>query len=116
MVRIPRLLERFSDREEVGLDVAIERYWPHLPREPLLELFQLIRMEYDLPAGLLRPEDSIQLLAAPFSVRNPLKWIFEEAAIEDATSELYYRLGKRTSGVIGIQTLGDLAARWCHAS
>ena len=116
--RIPRILERLSDRPDLGRTEAIRQFWSHYPPGPLNELFDLIETELGFSIGLLRPEDSLDQILAPFSVRNPLTWIFEEAALEDGTSEINYQLKRREQGSPQpnrIRTVEQLVSRWCHA-
>jgi hypothetical protein len=115
------LRSRFGDREDIGKDGFYDRYYSAttLPREALLELLELIEVEYDLSPGLLRPNDKLSKLLDPIPTRNPWRWLVYQARVEDRQSELNYRLAKRMHkyGTVGvwskIETVDDLAHAWC---
>ena len=115
-----RLHARFSDREDLGRQGVVARYWGNLPARPLQELFDLIETEFSLSAGLLRPDDPISKLMAPFAIQNPLTWLWAEAALEDAGSELNYCFAKRMKAfgvrreVVSVDSIGDLVELWCN--
>lgn len=113
-----RLLERFSDRSDIGVQRARIELWNSMPSPALDELAELIQTEFGIPFGLLRPEDPIGRLVAPLPVQNLLTWIWTEAALEDATSELNYQLAKRRPDLnkdFGfIRTVEDLVRAWCE--
>src|SRR5512140_3757476 len=111
----PVLLERFKGREALDRDTATQQYWSEYPSEPLTELFDLFEQEYTLPAGILRPDDRIDVLTHPLPGRHPALWLFREAGLEDAASRLSSQLSRRAhlDDLSGIQTVGALAAAWC---
>ena len=115
-----RIRARFADREDLGRAGAVTAYWSHLPRVPLDELFDLIEAEFSLPAGLLRPEDPVARLTAPLAIENPLTWLWAEAALEDAASELDYRFRKRVKAAgmavpaVFPETIERLVDLWCN--
>ena len=115
-----RLLKRFADREDVGREHAIRDFWSHLAPAAVEELADLIEVEYAISFGLLRPNDEIGRLVAPFEIGNPLTWLWSEAALEDATSELNYRLAKRRPDLKkdfgAITTVRDLVEVWCGSA
>jgi len=114
--RIPQLASRLSDREDLPRAVAIERYWDDVARTDVDELFDLIANELGISPGLLRPDDSLDELLAPLPVRNPLKWLFREAALEDGVGELSHRLRRRNPRLGGrVRTVRELVHAWCHA-
>ena len=112
---------RFGEREDLGADELYEQYWAvtGLPKAKVLECLELIETEYQLAAGILRPEDSLDLLFDAVSTRNPLKWFLSQPAIEDRASEINHQLAKRMeeSGTLGtwrsIETVDDLIRAWC---
>lgn len=112
-------LSRFSDREDLGREGAYASFWSDMPRESVFELFDLIEFEYRLSPGVLRPDDPMSKLCEPLKFRNPLTWGFLEARLEDANSELRYRLAKRSKrfGTLGswsvIRTTDELVRAWC---
>jgi hypothetical protein len=115
------LLSRFGDREDVGKAKAYQHYWAELPEQDVMELFELLEMEYQLPPGLLRPGDNLNKLLEPVATANPLKWLLYRARTEDRTAEINYRLSKRQQRQgthqawqqAGIATVDDLVRAWC---
>ena len=117
----PRLRARLPDREALSRDAAIAEFWAAYPRGALEELADLWEQELSIPFGVLRPDDSLERLLAPFPVgglRGALSWLFAEAALEDGLSELNYRLGKRRreTSLPPIRTVADLVAAWCESA
>ena len=110
---------RFPRDEVLDRESAFQRYWNEFPKRDVFEFFDLVEVEYGIPAGLLRPEDPLALLLTPISTKNPLKWLFFQASTEDAASELNYRLGKRLAraGVQPVEkplvTIGEYVRFWC---
>ena len=86
--------------------------WDDLPGAQLEEFFEFMEVEYSLDAGLLRPEDQLELLTAPIKTKNPWRWFLVEPRIEDAASELNYEIWKRaqTAGLtdrLPLSTVGE---------
>jgi hypothetical protein len=112
---------RFADREDLGKTRVRQQYWPELPEQDVMELFDVIQLNFQLLPGLLRPDDLVDKLAAPVKTANPLKWLVCRARTEDSLSELDYHLGKRLRqhGTqkawehTKIVTVNDLARAWC---
>jgi len=46
--------------------------------------------EYRIPIGALRRDDPLEWFTAPPTTRNPVAWLFNQAAFEDRLSELRY--------------------------
>jgi hypothetical protein len=117
----PRLRARLPGREALPRDAAVAAFWAAYPRSALDELADLWEQELTIPFGLLRPDDSLEELLAPFPVgglRGALSWMSAEAALEDGVSELYYRLGQRRSEMPRTppRTAVDLVAAWCESA
>jgi hypothetical protein len=114
-------LNRFSDREDIGHEGAVKTFWSDLPRDAVLELFQLVELEYGLAGGLLRPNDPITKLADPIRGSGLRSWLFLEARLEDAYLEVGYQLGRRLDRYgtrhqwEGIETIDHLVRAWCGA-
>jgi hypothetical protein len=96
------------------------QFWPSLPWADLNALFYLIEQEFAIPAGILRPEDNLEQLFAPLSIRQPLRWFRTGPVLEDAVSELSYRLseqvrarGQRVSSRFRARTVDELVRVWC---
>ena len=75
--------------------------------------------EYGIAIGTLRPDDPLAVFTAPSGTRNPLVWLFDQAAIEDSTSELGFRLGQERirrglseHPAVVPKTVGDYVAAW----
>lgn len=79
--------------------------------------------EYGIASGTLRPDDPLAVFTAPSAIRNPLVWFFDQAAIEDSTSELGFRLtqerirrGLPRRPAVVPKTVGDYVAAWLEPS
>ncbi|SRR2546426_971021 len=116
------ILKRFADREDIGKSAVYQGYWSEMPEQAVMELFQLIEVEYKLPAGLLRPNDSLSKLLEPIKTGNPFKWLVYQLRASDRQSELNDELAKRmqehdSSGSREeIRTIDDLVRAWCGCS
>jgi hypothetical protein len=79
----------------------------------------LFEDEYNIPKGLLRPEDPLNMFLEPPVSKGFFSWLFGRAAIEDKSSELNYRL-KRQRKRIGRTpiperpptTVGEYVGAW----
>ncbi len=84
-----------------------------------MEVLSFVEVEYKIPAGLLRPNDSLKKLAEPVSTRNPLKWLVYQTRAGDRENELSLQLAKRLarSGTSAtwsrVETFDDLIRAWC---
>jgi hypothetical protein len=114
------LRKRLPRRDELSHTDLAARYWPDADLNDVLALFNLLEEELTMPAGLLRPEDDLDHLLAPFSLRKPLLWFQVEPHLEEATSEVNYQLkqrmkatGSRWSRQLRIHTLDGLVRAWC---
>jgi len=111
---------RFADREQLEPQAAYEQFWSAYHRQAVMEFFQLVETEYQLPPGLLRPDDDINKLLEPIKPAKFVKWLFDQARTEDSGAELIYQLGKReqqhgTQEVWErekIRTIDDLMRAW----
>lgn len=113
-----RLVARLGERPELGRERALDELAAGLPRDEVNELADLLELELGLPLGLLRGDDSLRELLAPFPIGNPLTWLFAEGALEDGTSEIGYqlRLRRQARGEpvdVKIETVRDLLVAWC---
>lgn len=59
------MMPRFADREALGLDEWHRRFAPQADRHALSELFEEIESSYRIAPGLLRPDDTLDLLSEP---------------------------------------------------
>lgn len=82
---------------------------PELPASELYALFLLpaeisqaefekavrvFRMEYDIVAGTLRPDDSLDIFVKQPETHGPIDWFLTQPVYEDRLSELNYHLGQ----------------------
>lgn len=115
------ILSRFGKREDFGKDGLYKRYFKsdELPREAVLECFDLIESEYGISVGILRPDDVLTKLFEPVITRNPLKWLEYQLKAGDKQSELNYQLNKRLRKhnifelVYPVITVDDFVHAWC---
>jgi hypothetical protein len=115
------MLGRFGDREDITKEGIYIHYFQALglPEQCVFECLDLLESEYDVPAGLLRPDDKLLKLVQPVQARNPWRWLFYRSREEDIQSEINYQLAKRLRrhGTLGswprIVTIGDLVKAWC---
>ena len=114
-------MKRFADREDLGQAEVYQQYWSDYPEQDVKELLELIHREYQLPPGLLRPDDHLDKLLAPVKTSNPLKWLVYRLRAEDRRSELNFQLSKRQRQhgtekawqLKAIVTMNDLMLAWC---
>jgi hypothetical protein len=120
------LLQRFHGRENLSKDELYTRYFEkaRLPKDEVLECLKLLEFEYDIPSGLLRPEDKLEKLFNPVPAKNPWRWLVYRTREGDSQTEINYELGKRMRRAGTIQswshiknfgdiTFFDLIRAWC---
>jgi len=120
------ILARFNDRKDIGKrEIYIRYFKPRgLDEDCVMECLELIETEYQIPAGVFRPEDKLEKLFEPVRTKNPLRWLIYRAHEGDSETEINYQLGKRMRRYGTIQswshvkhfgnlTLGDLIKAWC---
>lgn len=113
---------RFVDRELLSRDECYNLYFGplNLPKEEVLECLDLIEFEFEVPVGLLRPNDRLSVLFTRVPTKNPWKWLVYRMREEDSQSELNYRLSKKLRQYttfevwknIHIETIEDLLRAW----
>lgn len=114
-------LNRFADRDDIGKENLYKRYFEAagLPQKEVFECLELIEFEYEISAGLLRPEDKITKLFDRVATKNPLRWLVYRTREDDSASEVNYELTKRMHKyrTLGswpkIETIDDLVRAWC---
>jgi hypothetical protein len=114
-------LGRFAGRPDIGKEELYEHYWKQagLPKRDVFECLDLIETEYELPGGLLRPEDKLEKLFEPVATKNPWHWLVYHTRAGDRYNEINHELGKRMRrhGTLGvwkhIDTIDDLMRAWC---
>ncbi|MGH9409320.1 MAG: hypothetical protein ACRD1V_07680 [Vicinamibacterales bacterium] len=81
------------------------------------KLAELLEVEIGIPVGLLRPDDRLSEVFAPFTVGNPVTWMMAEMRLEDGLTEVRHELFKRLTGRGGpaptLETVRDLFRAWC---
>lgn len=93
-------------------------------KDKVFECLKLIEDEYQVPAGLLRPDDKLEKLFDPVVAKNPWRWLVYRTREGDSETEINYELGKRIrrSGTVQswshVEKFGDLTIRdfiraWC---
>lgn len=114
-----QIKSRFSDRENIGQSAVRLQYWSDLPEADVNTLFPLISSEFGVDAGVLRPDDSLDLLVEPVATKNPLLWLAYQTASGDKQIELSYQLNQRLrrfgteSNWPSVLTVDDLMRAWC---
>jgi len=97
---------------------CVERFWPHLDKQSVIALFDMIQLEFGISAGLLRPGDSLEKLCRPVETLNPLKWLVFQMKANDKKTELNRELGRRLNRYgtrdkwNSIATVDDLVRAW----
>ena len=109
-----RLLLRLKGRTDSGRERALAELGSGLPVPDVAELAGLLEIELGIPIGMLRGDDRLDVLFAPFPIGNLLSWPLAEAALEDGLNEINYRLKQR-----GVRrdrrprTVRELFEAWC---
>jgi hypothetical protein len=87
---------RFNDRAVLEAEELYRLFAlpPEIDVDMLTNALQIFLEEYDIPAGSLRPDDSMRCFVDPPRTKNPISWFFARASYEDRLSELSYHLGK----------------------
>lgn len=118
---IAALRARLGDREELDVDQLFARAWASrgLSRDQVREALALIEAEYGLPAGILRPEDSLEVLFQPVQTSNPWHRLQYRFWAGDKRIELDRQVSRRLAryGTEGawakIRTIDDFIRAWC---
>ncbi len=113
--------KRFEGREDLGKEGLYAQYFEplSLDKKETLACFETIELGYGIPAGIMRPEDSLSKLTKRVETQNPLKWFWwlgkNEFSDDDLIEELQIRLDKygTTNYWKRIETLEDLVSAWC---
>lgn len=115
------LIGRFEGREDLGREGLYVTYFEPmgLDRVAVLQCLDEIELGYEIPPGILRPEDSLEKLNERVSASNPIEWLLwlgrNEFSADDLQEELNIRLSKfgTTDDWERIDTFGDLIRAWC---
>lgn len=115
------LLARFADRESLNKQTFYRHYLQSqkIDQTEADELFELIEEIYQIPAGLLRPKDTIILLTG--KVEHTKWWcgIFHETTAGNNEFWLQEELDKKLKkygtekNIKRIHTINDLFLAWC---
>lgn len=116
-----KLLARFEGREDLGGEGLYEKYFKAegLDRGEVLECFSELEFNFRVPAGILRPTDSMRKLTDRVTTNNPFVWFLwlgrNEFAGDDLVDELNIRL--RKYGTFNdwkqFETVEDVVRAWC---
>src|SRR5690349_6575452 len=115
------LLARFSDREALSKDQLFQQCWEGsaLDRKEVFELFSLIEEAYEIPAGLIRPNDPIDKLTDRVPEKRWWRGPFHDVIAGDRQFWLQeeferklkkYCLSRKDSKV---DTINELVFIWC---
>lgn len=116
-----QMRSRFSDREDIGRDQVYELFFAPagLPRADVLDLLTFIEIEFDIPAGLLRPTDRLEKLTKPVKPDGVWQWqVYQvrsgdaQFAIDEALTKRLKRFGTAETWQ-KIETVADLVRAWC---
>jgi hypothetical protein len=120
------ILRRFGGRQNLSKEALYARYFEKLgcPKTEVLECFNLIEFEYQIPAGVLRPEDKLEKLFEPVTTKKPWRWLVYRTHEGDSETEINYELGKRMRRFGTVQawshiekfgdlTICELIKAWC---
>jgi len=115
------LLARFGEREVLSKNELYDRFWADrgLDRTEVIGLFDLIEEAYDVPAGILRPTDPIEMLTDRVPEKHWWRGPIHDVIAGDrqfwVQEELDHKLKHYgTSNYIRrIQTVDELVLAWC---
>jgi hypothetical protein len=118
---VEEILKRFGGREDLGKRGLYEKYFKsqNLDEKEVLECFEEIESNYNIPVGVLRPDDSLTKLTERVSTNNPFKWFWWLGRNEFSDDSLIEELGIRMKeqGVFDdwkiINTFEDYVRAWC---
>jgi hypothetical protein len=114
--------DRFADREDIGRERVYELYFEQegLPKEEVLDCFDLIETEYGYIGGLLRPNDSLDKLFEPVVTRNSFRRMTYQLMAGDRqlwfSEDLRKQMKKHGTyrqGLPIVKTIGDFVKAWC---
>ena len=115
------LRRRFADRDDIGKEAVYEQFFAAdgLLREDVMALLDMIELEFDLSAGLLRPTDSLGKLSDPVRPRNLWQWMVFQVRPGDSQLAVDERLLKRLKRFgtkdawKKMETIEDIVTAWC---
>ena len=114
------LSRRFAGRPLLNVEQVAALFNPPLPAEALAELADVVKLEFGVALGQMRPEDRIELLIEhPEAGFNPLVWLTYESSSREGTNEVHRLLGQRlkrygtSEDWARVTTIGELLLAWC---
>ena len=115
------LIARFGKREVLSKDELYDRFWSdrHLDRAEVIGLFDLIEEAYDIPAGILRPTDAIEMLTGPVPEKHWWRGPIHDVIAGDRQFWVQEELGHKlrqygTYDLIQrVNTIDELVLAWC---
>lgn len=119
-----KLRARFENREDLGKERLFKKFFESegLDRNEAFLCFEEIEINFHIPAGILRPSDSLAKLTERVPASNPFEWFWwlgrNEFSDQGLLEELDVRM--RRKGNFNdwktIETFGDLVLAWCGKS
>lgn len=115
------ILKRFEGRKDLGkIGLYRQFFKPQgLAEEDVMKCFEEIEISYNIPIGVLRPEDSLTKLTARVETKNPILWFCwlgrNEFSDQSLMDDLYNRMKENGNFYEWkrINTFGDLLRAWC---
>jgi hypothetical protein len=116
-----QLLQRFRNRQPLSKEQLFKDHFEPLglSKEDVLECFDEIEFNYEIPVGLLRPDDKITKLTEGAETTNPLTWLFWRSRSEFREAELLDELNERlklhgtAQDWTTIETFEEFVLAWC---
>lgn len=115
--------KRFPEREELAATEALRVFssTPGVTVDGAKSLLDLIHEEFQIPIGLIRPEDTWLSVASPLELGGWFAWMESQVRAGDAQAGLLEEVSRHLAelGVaaddIVLDTLYDLARLWSGA-
>jgi hypothetical protein len=115
------LIARFGNRDVLSKDELYDRFWSdrQLDRTEVIGLFDLIEEAYDIPAGILRPTDAIEMLTGRVPEKHWWRGPINDVIAGDRQFWVQEELGHKlrqygTYDLIQrVNTIDELVLSWC---
>jgi hypothetical protein len=115
------LLARFADREALAKGELFERYWADmgLDRNEVFDLLDLIEEAYDIPAGLIRPNDPIDKVTERVPEKRWWRGPIHDLIAGDSQFWLQEEFSRKlkkhglSESVEKVETIQELVMIWC---
>jgi len=115
------LLARFGERDVLSKDQLYDQFWAprQLDRPEVIALFDLIEEAYEIPAGILRPNDGIDMLTGRVPEKHWWRGPVHDVIAGDRQfwlqEELVYKLNHygTYNHIRRVNTIDELVLAWC---